>query len=311
MDILTHLIEMARPQASVDLRCQMSGAFRIPHEQVRDGVAPFHLVLAGSCQIETPAGRLSLQAGDFLLFPRGGAHVIGGVEAGEATGAMRMRYGGMLPLRRVGRGALGVDLLCGHFVRARGAGELLFNALPDPLHVSLSEEAPGAALSAVVELIRGEILTPQPGSLAIVTALSQTLLAMALRRAGEGAAVEAGLLALLADARLGPSLQALLRDPGEAWTIEALGRRAAMSRASYARHFRALAGMTVFEFISRVRMARACDLLCRSRRKIGDIGAEVGYQSEAAFGKAFRQHVGELPGPYRRRHWLSEGEPGR
>ena len=84
-------------------------------------------------------------------------------------------------------------------------------------------------------------------------------------------------------------------------TIEALGELAAMSRASYARRFREAAGMTVFEFMTRTRMAIACDLLRSTRRNVGDICMEVGYQSEAAFGKAFKKHMAEMPGQYRRR----------
>ena len=301
MDILTRLIHMARPEASVDLRCQLSGAYRIPHSAAPDGIAPFHLVLRGSCRFETARGLLTAQEGDFVLFPRGGVHtVLDGGAAGDPAD-MRMRYDGMLPLRRAGKGPVEVDLLCGHFAHAGGPGELLFRSLPDPLLVSLSEGSSQVLLQAVVKLIRDEAMAQRPGALAIVTALNQTLLAMALRRYGERSNGEASILALLADARLGASVQALLKDPGQPWTIAALGELAAMSRASYARRFREAAGMTVFEFMTRTRMAIACDLLRSTRRNVGDICMEVGYQSEAAFGRAFKQHMAEMPGQYRRR----------
>lgn len=302
MDILTRLIHMARPHAELDLRCHLSGAFDIPHEAAPAGIVPFHLVLAGNCRIETNNGLLMAKAGDFILFPRGGAHVIRSDGAQDAASVMRMRYGGMLPLRRAGSGVVDVDLLCGHFEHMRGAGEMLFKSLPDPLHVSILEDESSGSLQTVVELMRQEAATHRPGALAIVTALSQTLLAMALRRLGEHPNGKVGILSLLADVRLGASVQALLGDPGRAWTIEALGKLAAMSRANYARRFREAAGVTVFEFLTRVRMVIACDLLRDTRRNAGDIGMEVGYQSEAAFGKAFKQHIGEFPGQYRRRH---------
>lgn len=301
MDILTRLIHMARPQASLDLRCQLSGAYEIPHSPAPDGVTPFHLVLAGSCRFETARGSLVAHAGDFVLFARGGAHTIRDDGARAPAATLRMRYDGLLPLRRGGKGPPDVDLLCGHFQHAGGPGELLFRSLPDPLRASLSGDSSPALLQAVVDLMRDEAASDRPGALAIVTTLSQALLTLALRRHGEQPGGEAGILALLSDARLGASVQALLKDPGQGWTIEALGKLAAMSRASYARRFREAAGITVFEFISRVRMAIACDLLRGTRRNVGDIGMEVGYQSEAAFGKAFRQHIGEMPGQYRRR----------
>lgn len=301
MDSLTRLIQMADPQAGLDLRCRLSGAYEIPHEAASEGISPFHLVLAGRCRIETNGTWLSARAGDFILFPRGGAHLIRDDSAAGESGPVRMGYDGMLPQRRMGQGPIEADLLCGHFERVSGAGDLLFNALPDPVHVSLASDKSNS-LQAIVELMRVEAAARRPGALAIVTALSQTLFALALRHYGEQPAGEPCILALLADARLGASIQAVLKDPGEAWTIDALGDLAAMSRATYARRFRERAGMTVFEFVTRVRMAMACDLLRHTRRSVGDIGMAVGYQSEAAFGKAFRQHVRELPGQYRRRH---------
>lgn len=307
MDALTRLIHMARPQAGLDLRCQLSGAYEIPQAEAPDGIIPFHLVLAGRCRIESSHGPLTTRAGDFILFPRGGAHRICDDGSQGARGATRTRHDGMLPLRRVGKGAVDADLLCGHFEHARGPGELLFRSLPDPLHVSLQDDESSASLQPVVALMRREAQKRGPGALAIVTALSQTLLAMALRRSGERLGGQASMLALLADARLGASVQALLKEPGRDWTIEVLAGLAAMSRAHYARRFREASGMTVFEFMTQARMAIACDLLRETRRAVGDIGMEVGYQPEAAFGKAFRQRVGEFPGQYRRRH----GKPSR
>ena len=75
MDTLSRLIDLARPQASLDLRCLLSGAFDIDHAPLEAGVAPFHLVLDGACVIEAASGaQVRLQAGDFMLFPRGAAH---------------------------------------------------------------------------------------------------------------------------------------------------------------------------------------------------------------------------------------------
>ena len=300
MDALTRLMQMARPQAGLDLRCRLSGSYEIPHEVTPDGVSPFHLVLAGRCRIEVDGVALTACAGDFILFPRGGAHVIRNDGATGESGVARVDYDGLLPQRRVGDGPIEADLLCGHFEHVSGAGDLLFKALPDPLHVSLSDDE-STVLPAIVEMMRSEAAARRPGALAIITALSQTLFALALRHCGERSAGEAGILALLADARLAVSAQAVLKDPGERWTIDTLGQLAAMSRATYARRFREVSGMTVFEFVTRVRMAMACDLLRNTRRSVGDIGMSAGYQSEAAFGKAFRQRVGELPGQFRRR----------
>ncbi|HEX3379347.1 MAG TPA: AraC family transcriptional regulator [Paraburkholderia sp.] len=317
MDTLSRLIDLARPQASLDLRCLLSGAFDIDHAPLEAGVAPFHLVLDGACVIETAAGQqLELRAGDFMLFPRGAAHRVRDLKRSVGGMPLTLGHDGMVPVRRNDGHQAGdtsaraandtavdadVDLLCGRFVYTPGSSALLLNALPDPMHVSLGDTQTLDALQTVIALMRGEAERRQAGALTIVTALSHALFAMALRVHGERNANSAGMLALLTDARLGASVQAMLDAPDRAWTIAELGERAAMSRATYARHFNERAGVTVMDFLTQIRMAIASDLLLRTQRSAADIGEAVGYQSEAAFGKAFAQSVGMTPGRYRRR----------
>jgi AraC family transcriptional activator of mtrCDE len=301
MDTLTRLIQLARPQASLELRCQLAGKFALPHQSPTN-VAPFHLALQGRCAIETPDGALlTLEAGDMVMFPKGGAHWIRDIDlrAKRAT-KPTFSHDGLLTLERVGSGEPDIDLLCGRFNYAQGPAALLLHSLPDPLHVSLIGGDGTQRLHALVALMRDEAERQQPGALAIVTALSHALFAMALRAYGVQHPEASNVLTLSSDPRLGPSIQALLTEPGRAWTIEELGGISAMSRATYARHFREKAGMTVWEFLTQVRMTIASDLLLHTKRNAADIGMEVGYQSEAAFGKAFQQHMGITPGRYRR-----------
>ena len=311
MDTLSRLIDLARPQTSLDLRCLLTGGFDVDHAPMEAGVAPFHVVLGGACVVETVDGtRIALQAGDFMLFPRGAAHRVRDVARMALTAPLRMSHDGMLPVRRNEGHGDGIDeahahadldLLCGRFVYAPGSSALLLDALPDPFHVSLGGAQALGALQALIALMRSEAEQRQPGALAIVTALSHALFAMALRVHGERNESGCGVLALLADARLGSSVQGMLSAPERAWTIAGLGELAAMSRATYARHFNERAGMTVMDFLTRIRMTIACDLLRRTQRSTAEIGEAVGYQSEAAFGKAFQQSMGVTPGRYRRR----------
>ncbi|MDY7540022.1 AraC family transcriptional regulator [Undibacterium sp. 5I1] len=301
MDPLSRLIKLVRPQASLDLRCLLGGAFSIQHEQEAEGVVPFHLVLSGTCVIETKGSKpLILEAGDFVLYPNGGAHLVRDNLGGSKPIKSTLKDDGdFLPVRSNGKGAINADLLCGRFLCERGSAALLFGTLPDPLHISLARSHPLLALQTLVALIRDEADSKNSGALAIVTSLSQALLVMALRIYGEHQSDVPNILTLLTDSRLSASIQALMIAPGHQWTIAELGARAAMSRATYARHFKAKAGMTVSEFLSHVRMATASALLLHTKRNAGDIGMEVGYQSEAAFGKAFRINTGFTPGRYR------------
>lgn len=301
MDALSQFIQLTRPQASLDLRCLFQGRFSVPHDPEPNGQVLFHLVLSGSCLIDAGGRTLTLRGGDFILFPRGGAHTIHDLSAADTPARKpRASHDGMLPLRQTGRGTAEVDLLCGRFVHEPGSTTLLVRTLPDPLHVSLSDSASFPALQALIGLMRDEAGTRAPGALAVVTSLSQALLTMALRVYGQRESAAPGTLTLLSDARLGPSVQAMLSAPERAWTIDALADLAAMSRATYARHFKARADMTVWDFLTRVRMTLACDALIHTRLSAGEIGARIGYQSEAAFGKAFKQQLGMTPARYRR-----------
>jgi AraC family transcriptional activator of mtrCDE len=289
----------------------LGGRYELPHAQTEIGSAPFHLVLAGCCLIESEHGTsIVAQKGDFILFPRGGRHRIrdlGSDDARRSKGSIRIEQDGLLPVRKNGESEPDIDLLCGHFNYAPGPNELLFKTLPDSLRVSLTgsdsnDVKMSGILQSIVEFMRMEAATARSGALAVVTALSQALFTMALRNYGELNPNQANVLALLSDARLSAAAQSVLRDPSQPWSIEKLGNIASMSRATFARHFREKSGMTVGDFLIEVRMAIACDLLRDTNRSAGDIGMAVGYQSEAAFGKAFRQKVGEMPGRYRRMH---------
>jgi AraC family transcriptional activator of mtrCDE len=98
MDTLSRLIDLARPQASLDLRCLLSGPFDIDHAPLEAGVAPFHLVLGGACLIETADGaQVTLQPGDFMLFPRGAAHRVRDVKHSSGGAPLMLGHDGMLP----------------------------------------------------------------------------------------------------------------------------------------------------------------------------------------------------------------------
>ncbi|MGU7782352.1 cupin domain-containing protein [Burkholderia sp. PU8-34] len=310
MDALSQLLLLGRSHVELDVRCLLDGPFAIAHDALPPGEAAFHLLLAGQCRLRTASGRtLHLSEGDFVLLPTGDAHETGDVAGTSGASAIPMRErpaaaGAVLPIKSNTDtpDRASVDLLCGRFVYGRGSGELLMRALPGVLHVGLRESSGLAPLQMLTGVLRAEASNVQPGAGAIVNALGQALLAYALRAYGRDAQGPPGWLALAADARLGPSIQAVLQAPAQPWTVESLGDVAAMSRATYARHFREKAGMSVGAFVTQIRMMHACALLKDTRRGQADIGQAVGYQSEAAFGKAFRDVFGMTPGKWRRAH---------
>jgi len=300
MDVLSRLIDLAGLRSSLDLRCRLQGAFEIDHEPARPGEIPFHVVLSGNCRLQLPGrGTITLTAGDFLLLPRGETHLIFGTAAGRGAAPLRLTHDGMLPVRESGSGPPDVDLLCGHFDAAPGASSLLLDTLPDAFHASLTGGQSGETLKLLVGILRDEAIHQEPGALTIATAICLALLTMALRASNDTALETPGLVALIANPRFSRALKALIADPAQDWTIERLAALSGMSRATYARQFKETSGMTVAGFLTDLRMTLASGLLLRTRRTVADIAAEVGYGSEAAFGKAFKTSRGIPPARFR------------
>ncbi|SEO95200.1 AraC family transcriptional regulator, activator of mtrCDE [Luteibacter sp. UNC138MFCol5.1] len=303
MDALTRLLDLANVQGVLDVRCYLAGGFSVEHDIALAGEAPFHLVLSGEGIMELP-GRVMvpMSAGDLIVLPRGTSHRVHDGGPRSAAVPVHVDRQGPLDIKRNTLGPADLDLLCGRFTFAPDAARLAFDALPDVLHVKVSEQHGAAALDAVVAMFRSEVERMEPGALAVVTSLSRTLLVFALRAQLREGQLPPSLLSLLGDARLGRAVLAMLRDPAREWTVETLAREAAMSRATFARHFEARGRIAPHEVLTLLRMHLAGDLLRRGDLTAGAVADRVGYRSESAFGKAFVRVMGVTPARYRRDH---------
>ena len=301
MDALSKVLDLARLKGSLDLRCQLAGSFALDHEPLVSGEAPFHLVLSGKANLELRNGtRLELAEGDFVLLPRGSAHIVHGEGDGPSS-PIRVDDDGPIAVRRNTDGnEAELDLLCGRFTYAPGASDLIMSALPDVLHISLTKEGKLEALEGMVSLLRDEVVHLQSGALAIVTALSTALFALALRAYGKREGIPASLLVLLGDARLSRAVLAMTKQPEKNWTLDMLAKQASMSRATFARHFSYMSNMSPMDLLASIRMQVACEMLESSNLPVGAVAERVGYQSESAFGKAFQRKLGLTPASYRR-----------
>jgi AraC family transcriptional activator of mtrCDE len=299
MHAIDTLITLADVRGRLDLRCQFQGDWALDHEAEADGVAPYHIVLAGQCQVELPDGpRLKLVAGDILVLPGGIPHVL--VSSGPRVPAStpRAETGGLLTVHRLGEGAE-ADLLCGRFLYQRHS--MLFSALPNYLLISTQSRDIGDPLPALVALLRSEADGNRPGGQFMVNALTSALFTLVLRAHLQQSPQREGSLALLGDRRLGRAWQAMLNDPAHEWTVDSLAERASMSRATFMRVFGKLSGSSPRTLLTQVRMQMAYGLLSRSQSGLSDIAAQVGYQSQAAFSKVFKDTYGMAPGQLRRR----------
>ncbi|WP_397452379.1 AraC family transcriptional regulator [Pseudomonas sp. NA-150] len=299
MNSIDKLIALADVRGNLDLRCQLQGDWALDHDQEAGGIAPYHIVLAGECLAELADGqRIRLKAGDILVLPSGTGHLLVSKGVRVAPSQPERIEGGLLTLKRMGTTGEELDVLCGRFLYNRDS--MLFGALPGHVLISSTELQAGDHLPALVALLRGEADANKTGGQFIINALTSALFALILRAHLHNQPQASGTLALMNDKRLSKVWQSILDDPAHDWTIEGLASIALMSRATFMRSFTKLAGISPWVMLTRVRMELAYSLLTRSHSGLSDIAAQVGYQSQAAFSKVFKETYGEAPGRFRR-----------
>jgi AraC family transcriptional activator of mtrCDE len=200
-----------------------------------------------------------------------------------------------------------LDLLCGHFVIAPPHDRLLRNYLPPLLVVNAGghhdeTECSGTAaqLAGLVSLMRSESAADHLGGRAMLNALSAAMFALVLRLASEADDAPVGLLALAGHPRLAPALAALFNEPARAWSLPELAQLCNMSRATLARQFQEKLGRSASDLLTDIRMALAANELKKPSMSTGAVADAVGYQSEAAFQRAFKSHMGVTPAQWRK-----------
>jgi AraC family transcriptional activator of mtrCDE len=300
MDGISRLLRMARLEATLDKRCRLAGSTRMEVEPEGARDIPFHVLLEGECTLEVGGELYPMKAGDVVVIPSGQVHRI--LTAGTASvhGTVERQGTSLAFTASAEGGAPVMDLFCGHYNVGAGAGAILFGSLPTPTLASVFDSEDGrATLTRLAELMRTEAEHDTEGSAAIMSAFCTVLIALVLRTSG-GADGRTRLWTASPDDQLGDVIRRVLAQPGDDWSIDALSRQLAMSRATFIRRFHAATGMTFGAFLIRARLMTAADLLVGSDSTVSTIAARVGYQSESAFTRAFRTAVGETPARFRR-----------
>jgi len=273
-----------------------------------ENVARFHFAHRGGCRVRVhPSGRIvDLAQGDLVIVPHGSAHDL--LDArGDETAA--------LPLDRVleqsgysGDGVLvfGGDqeeretqLICGHFSFAPRSRHLIFDRLPDAIHLRNYGETAGRWMEASLRLIGDEAGRARLGGDLIALRMSEVIFAQALRSFIEQDGERHVGLAGFADPNLARALAAFHRAPDKDWTVETLAREAGLSRTGFAIQFAAKLGLTPMQYLTGWRMQIACRELTGPRTSIAEIAARVGYASESAFSRVFKKEIGVTPAAYR------------
>jgi len=174
-----------------------------------------------------------------------------------------------------------------------------------------ADQARTLALHSTVQALASEMVEQAPGSEVVASRLAEVLVIQLLRAhiASEPSRSKGWLRAVF-DPQLGTALSAIHDKVNAPWTVESLAAAAGMSRSAFAARFKELLGQTPLEYVTEWRMQKAMQVLEQRDQKLVDVARSVGYESDAAFSKAFKRVVGANPGEYLKRGIAGLGHAG-
>jgi len=316
MDALSEVLKAVRLTSGIFLEAEFTSPWCLDSAAGEQDVAHmlpnaehvsiFHLVTEGRLRAKLPAAgpALELEAGDLLMFPHGDGHLLGsdvqlpGVPAREL--AQTAPGGGLAHIRHGGGGARS-RIVCGFMACDKRTCKPLLGALPRMLRVSLGDSPAAQWIEATLRKGALELQAPSAGSEVLLGRLAELVFVEGIREYVRSLPEsQQGWLAGLRDPHVGRALALLHGDPARAWEVEALARETGLSRSALADRFVALLGEPPMQYLTGWRMALAAQALSTSNDSVARVSERVGYESEAAFNRAFKREFGTPPAAWRR-----------
>jgi AraC-like DNA-binding protein len=259
----------------------------------------------GSARLEVDGlDPVEVGAGDVVVLAPGRSHALRDPADSPVRDLPELLAEGAFNPRPDGtRGDDGADanLICGCFRFADVRGDRLISALPPVIHVRGGDTGDGPWLAQTIRLLTDEAIAERPGATTVVNRLCDALFVYVLRSYLAGMPThETKWLHALVDPQVGAALRLIHTEPGTPWTVAKLAAGVGMSRSAFAARFTRLVGEAPIGYITRLRIRTAARALRTTGHGVAEVAAAAGYESAAAFSKAFRRLIGEPPGTYRR-----------
>lgn len=314
MDVLSEVLRVVKLQGAMFFNGEFSSPWSFcspPSQTVAPFVAPaaghviiYHLLTEGRASARLVDGeRITLDPGDIVIFPHGDAHFL---ENGPATKSVDMVkelsriFSQRLKLSRAGGGGEITRFVCGFMACEPRLSQVFLSGLPPVFKVSIRNEASGRWLEDSIRFSVNEADASRAGGEAVMAKLSEVLFVETLRAyIAHLPAGQTGWLAGARDGDVGKALALMHRNPAHPWTIASLAKEAGVSRSVLAERFRHYLNEPPMAYLTRWRLQLGAQMLGSTSYSVAQIASEVGYESEAAFNRAFKREFETPPARFR------------
>ena len=315
VDALSDVLRVIRLSGGVFLEANLTAPWcfkgRISPEDCKAfQVAPSvviatHFVVSGQMLVRVNEDEpIVVRAGELLLLPHNDVHAFGsdlGVTPFSQPDEVKAKSAGQFSRIELGGGGEQTQLLCGYLGSDHAFGPLLAS-LPAVLKMDVRATPLGAWVESSFRFAVSQIAEGRVGSTTVIAKLSELLFVEAVNHYIAGLPEDRkGWLAGLKDPQIGRALALMHAQPAKDWSAEALAAEVGMSRSGFAERFGSLVGKAPMQYLGYWRMQLAAQRLRESREAVAQVGYAVGYESEAAFSRAFKREFGKGPGEWRRR----------
>jgi AraC-like DNA-binding protein len=318
MDALSDVLKSVRLEGAVYLNAEFSapwcirGECTIPSVRQRlagaEHVVFFHFLTDGACQVRLLDGKEPVEAvaGDLILIPQDDQHLMGSDvritpldtdtlvvgDAGNENDFVQLRHAG---------GGTVTRFVCGFLACSRSVCRPLLEALPRVLRIPVGGGSAAMQLRELLQMGVRESFASRPGAESMLAKLSELMFVEAMRRYVENLPPGgSGWLAGVRDVQVGRALALLHGEPGKSWTVDELAHKVALSRSALAERFSNLVGEPPMQYLMRWRLALAAQALRTGGDAIIRVAERSGYESEAAFSRAFKREFGSPPAAWRK-----------